>query len=177
MESFILRDESFILDADNINITDDYGQNALFTAVQRAPVDLRKYDAVALLIEKGIDVDHRDKFGRTPLYMASRSGTITDMEKLLKAGADPNVQDSKYGHSPMHVAAIKLGGKYLDGWTKGIDGTEAIENRKEIFRLLLAHGAKLDLKDHYGRDVEALLQRFTPFSFDDLEPKQAEETQ
>ena len=99
------------------------------------------------------------------------------MEKLLKAGADPNVQDSKYGHSPMHVAAIKLGGKYLDGWTKGIDGTEAIENRKAIFRLLLAHGAKLDLKDHYGRNVEALLQRFTPFSLDDLEPKQAEATQ
>ena len=83
------------------------------------------------------------------------------------------MQDSKYGHSPMHVAAIKLGGKYLDGWTKGIDGTEAIENRKEIFRLLLAHGAKLDLKDHHGRDVEALLQRFTPFSLDDLKPKPA----
>ena len=177
VESFILRNESFIRDADNINITDDYGQNALFTAVQRAPVNLRKYDAVALLIAKGIDVNHRDKFGRTPLYMASRSGTITDMEKLLKAGADPNVQDSKYGHSPMHVAAIKLGGKYLDGWTKGIDGTEAIKNRKAIFRLLLAHGAKLDLKDCHGRDVEALLQRFTPFSLDDLKPKQAQATQ
>ena len=110
-------------------------------------------------------------------YMASRSGTISDMEKLLEAGADPNVQDSKYGHSPMHVAAIKLGGKYLDGWTRGIDGTEAIKNRKAIFRLLLAHGAKLDLKDYHGRDVEALLQRFTPFSLDDLKPKQAQATQ
>ena len=177
VESFILRDESFIREAENINITDDYGQNALFTAVQRAPVNLRKYDAVGLLVEKSIDVNHRDKFGRTPLYMASRSGTISDMEKLLEAGADPNVQDSKYGHSPMHVAAIKLGGKYLDGWTRGIDGTEAIKNRKAIFRLLLAHGAKLDLKDHHGRDVEALLQRFTPFSLDDLKPKQAEVTQ
>ena len=126
-ESFILRDESFIREAENVNITDDYGQNALFTAVQRAPVNLRKYDAVALLIEKGIEVNHRDKFGRTPLYMASRSGTIADMEKLLEAGVDPNVQDRKYGHSPIHVAAIKLGGKYLDGLTKGINGAEAIE--------------------------------------------------
>ena len=177
VESFILRDESFVREAENVNITDDYGQNALFTAVQRAPVNLRKYDAVDLFIEKDADVNHRDKFGRTPLYMASRSGTISDIEKLLEAGADPNVQDSKYGHSPMHVAAIKLGGKYLDGWTRGIDGTEAIKNRKAIFRLLLAHGAKLDLKDYHGRDVEALLQRFTPFSLDDLKPKQAEATQ
>ena len=118
--------------------------------MQRTPVNLRKYDAVALLVEKGIDVNHRDKFGRTPLYMACRSGVLVDIEKLLVAGADPNVQESKYGHAPIHVAAIKLGGKYLDGWTKGIDGTKAIENFKSIFKLLMENGAKLGLKDHHG---------------------------
>ena len=171
VESFILRNEPFIRDANNVNTTDEYGQNALFTAVQRVPVNLRKYDAVALLIEKGIDVNHRDKFGRTPLYMACRSGVLPDIEKLLKAGADPNVQENKYGHSPIHVAAIKLGGKYLDGWTKGIDGTKAIENFKSIFKLLMGNGAKLDLKDHHGRDVEALLKRFTPYKLEELNAK------
>ena len=173
VESFIRRNESFIREANNVNITDGYGQNALFTAVQRVPVSLRKYDSVALLIEKGIDVNHRDNFGRTPLYMASRSGTITDIEKLLKAGADLNVQDSKYGHAAIHVAAISLGGKYLDGWTKGLDGTEAIENRKAIFKLLMKNGAKLDLKDHQGRDVEGLLNRFTQFKLEELKPDKA----
>ena len=127
-----------------------------------------KYDAVALLVEKGIDVNHRDKFGRTPLYMACRSGVLPDIEKLLKSGANPNVQESKYGHAPIHVAAIKLAGKYLDGWTKGIDGTKAIENFKSIFKLLMENGAKLDLKDKQGRDVEALLKRFTPFKLKNL---------
>ncbi len=136
--------------------------------MQRTPVNLRKYDAVALLVEKGIDVNHRDKFGRTPLYMACRSGVLVDIEKLLVAGADPNVQESKYGHAPIHVAAIKLGGKYLDGWTKGIDGTKAIENFKSIFKLLMENGAKLGLKDHHGRDVEALLKRFTTLKLEDL---------
>ena len=168
VESFILRNEPFLRDAKDVNHTDEYGQNALFTAVQRTPVNLRKYDAVALLVEKGIDVNHRDKFGRTPLYMACRSGVLPDIEKLLKAGADPNVQENKYGHSPIHVVAIKLGGKYLDGWTKGIDGTKAIENYKSIFKLLLENGAKLDLKDKQGRDVEALLIRFTPFKLENL---------
>ena len=171
VESFILRNEPFLRDVKDVNNTDEYGQNALFTAVQRTPVNLRKYDAVALLVEKGIDVNHRDKFGRTPLYMACRSGVLPDIEKLLKAGADPNVQENKYGHSPIHVAAIKLGGKYLDGWTKGIDGTKAIENYKSIFKLLLENGAKLDLKDKQGRDVKALLIRFTPFKLEELNAK------
>ena len=168
VESFILRNEKFLQDAEDVNITDQYGQNALFTAVQRAPVNLRRYDATALLIEKGIDINHRDKFGRTPLYMACRSGVLPDIEKLLKSGANPNVQESKYGHAPIHVAAIKLGGKYLDSWTKGIDGTATIENFKSIFKLLMENGAKLDLKDKQGRDVEALLKRFTPFKLKNL---------
>ena len=68
------------------------------------------------------------------------------------------------------MAAIKLGGKYLDGWTKGLGGTEAIENRKAIFKLLMENGAKLDLKDHLGRDVEGLLNRFTQFKLEELKP-------
>ncbi|MDG1891960.1 MAG: acyltransferase family protein [Verrucomicrobiota bacterium] len=170
VESFILRNESFLKNAENVNITDAYGQNALFSAVQRAPSIMRKYDAVALLIEKGIDVNHRDNFTRTPLYMACRSGVFEDIEKLLNAGADPNVQDASYGHAPLHVVAIKLGGKYLDGWTTGMDGSKAIENYKAIFELLVNNGASLDLKDKKGRNVAALLKRFTPFKLAELTP-------
>tara|TARA_A100001037_G_C15121923_1_gene624287 strand:- start:247 stop:423 length:177 start_codon:yes stop_codon:yes gene_type:complete len=52
---------------------------------------------VERLIEKGIDVNHRDRFGRTPFYMACRSGEGADIEKLLAADADPDVQDSNMG--------------------------------------------------------------------------------
>ena len=79
VESFILRDESFVREAENVNITDDYGQNALSPPFSKL-VNLRKYDAVDLFIEKDADVNHRDKFGRTPLYMASRSGRFRHRE-------------------------------------------------------------------------------------------------
>ena len=115
VESFILRNEPFLRDVKDVNNTDEYGQNALFTAVQRTPVNLRKYDAVALLVEKGIDVNHRDKFGRTPLYMACRSGVLVDIEKLLLvAGADPNVQESKYGHCT-HSRGSDQAGRQISG--------------------------------------------------------------
>jgi len=42
---------------------------------------------------------------------------------------------------------------------------------------LVENGAKLDLKDHHGRDVEALLNRFTDFELEDLESKPAAPTQ
>ena len=56
-------------------------------------------------------------------------------------------------------------------WIKALDGTKAIENYKSIFKLLLENGAKLDLKDKQGRDVKALLIRFTPFKLEELNAK------
>ena len=64
-ESFILRDESFVREAENVNITDDYG----IPIHRSACAGQLRSDAVDLFIEKDADVNHRDKFGRTPLYM------------------------------------------------------------------------------------------------------------
>ena len=128
----------------------------------------RRYDSVSVLLEKGIDVNRRDKFGRTPLYMACRYGSKGDVKKLLKAGADPNIQENKYGHSSLQIVAIKLGGKYLNGRTKGFDGEKAIQGLKEKFKMLLANGADTTLKDKQGRSVSDLLKQYTPFSMEDL---------
>ena len=100
--------------------------------------------------------------------MGCRSGERAEVEKLLAAGADPDVQDSEYGYAPAHVVAIRLDGKYLDGWTKGRVGTQAIKNDRAILQLLVETGARMDLKDHHGWDVEALLKRFNPFQLEDL---------
>ena len=66
------------------------------------------------------------------------------------------------------MVAIKLGRKCLDTWTNARDGKQAIENYRAIFQLLAKTGARMDLKDHHDRDVEALLKRFTPFQLEDL---------
>ena len=168
VEAYIQRDESFLRDYKEINHTNGYGENALYFAVKRVPTNMRLYDSVSVLLEKGIDVNCRDKFGRTPLYMACRYGDKSDVEKILKAGADPNIQEKKYGHSPLQVVAIKLGGTYLKGRTKGSDGKKAIQEKKDIFKLLIANGADTTLKDKQGRKVPELLAQYTPFKMGDL---------
>lgn len=168
VEAYVLRDESFLRNYEEINHTNGYGQNALHIAVGRVPEKTRRYDSVSVLLEKGIDVNRRDKFGRTPLYMACRYGSKGDVKKLLKAGADPNIQENKYGHSSLQIVAIKLGGKYLNGRTKGFDGEKAIQGLKEKFKMLLANGADTTLKDKQGRSVSDLLKQYTPFSMEDL---------
>ena len=168
VEAYIQRDESFLRDYEEINHTNGHGENALHIAVKRMPTNMRLYDSVSVLLEKGIDVNHRDKFGRTPLYMACRYGDKSDVEKILKAGADPDIQEEKYGHSPLQVVAIKLGGTYLKGRTKGSDGKKAIQEKKDIFKLLIANGADTTLKDKQGRKVPELLAQYTPFKMGDL---------
>jgi hypothetical protein len=168
VEAYVQRDESFLREYEEINHTNGYGQNALHLAVKRVPSKLRMYDSLSLLLEKGINLNHRDKFGRTPLYMACRYGEKGDIEKLLKAGANPNLQEDKYGHSPLQVVAIKLGGTYLNGRFKGFDGTKAIAGYKDIFKLLIANGADVTLKDKQGREVSDLLTQYTPFTMADL---------
>ncbi|CAH0518124.1 unnamed protein product [Peronospora belbahrii] len=63
---------------------------------------------------------------RTPLHWAAISGSTEAADVLLKAGADPNFQDTR-GRSPLHWAA-KL-------------------NKFEVVRLLLRAGAEANLAD------------------------------
>lgn len=45
-----------------------------------------------------------DEYGRTPLHYAAAESRRDEVEKLLAAGADANVQDD-HGWTPMHFAA------------------------------------------------------------------------
>lgn len=51
------------------------------------------YDEIAaLLIERGADVDARDRLGNTPLILAAQEGQTDLARRLLAAGADPTAQ-------------------------------------------------------------------------------------
>jgi hypothetical protein len=73
-------------------------------AVERRPDQLvraaeqRRYDAVALLIELGFDVNARPR--TTPLHEAAMRGDIPMIRLLLDHGADPNVRDTAYDATP-----------------------------------------------------------------------------
>lgn len=51
------------------------------------------------LVEQGADVNAKDEYGRTPLYVASEEGHIDVVKYLLEHGADVKVKDKNGGTS------------------------------------------------------------------------------
>ncbi|XP_014233514.2 ankyrin-1-like [Trichogramma pretiosum] len=86
------------------NLVDSEGSTPLHTVCKYADDD----DRVRMLIEisneenKPVEVDARNKLGRTPLHRALAKGNGQGVRYLLKLGADPNLAD-KNGFSPLHV--------------------------------------------------------------------------
>ncbi|XP_055353693.1 leucine-rich repeat serine/threonine-protein kinase 1-like isoform X2 [Paramacrobiotus metropolitanus] len=57
--------------------------------------------------EEAKNIDSEDRYGRTPLHAAAKSGNLSLVGVLLNAGADPNVQSSirAGAETPLHIAA------------------------------------------------------------------------
>jgi ankyrin repeat protein len=72
-----------------VDVSDCYGQTALFECVIRNRVD----DAQTLL-RLGADPNHQDQEGRTPLWIAANRKRLLLLQQLLKAGADPKLADA-----------------------------------------------------------------------------------
>ena len=83
-----------------------------------------------LLIERGAEVDARDKFGWTPLHYASKYGHLEISRVLIDHGADVNTRQ-RHHVTPMHIS---------------------VENgRLGVVKLLLERGADIHALDSYGQ--------------------------
>ena len=149
VEAYVARDASTLEDYAHLDdVVDRMGNTPLHAAAFR-PEGLRLYDPVPALLERTENLDARNEFGRTALFIATRTGNRDDVERLLEAGADPSVADH-YGHTPAHVAAIKT----------GVRSATASQHFADILELLAEHGADLDLRDVRGRTVVDCREQF-----------------
>jgi ankyrin repeat protein len=83
-----------------------------------------------LLLRAGAKVSASNREGVMPMQLAAINGSAAMMDKLIKAGADPNAALTKFGDSPLMMASRT--GK-----------TEAI-------KVLLDNGAKVNAKESWG---------------------------
>lgn len=84
---------------------------------------------VALLLEKGAEVNSKDKQSYYPIHLAASRGYVSITEQLIEAGADLEVITTQNG-TPLHVAAAS--------------------NQPRIIPLLLKAGANLEARDING---------------------------
>ena len=83
----------------NVNYSDKlYQWRPLHYAVSE-----NKLEVVRLLLDLGVDVEPRDKNGRTPLFVAIRRSDSEIVKLLLERGADPYCV-TKVGRSPYELA-------------------------------------------------------------------------
>jgi len=90
----------------------------------------RKGDAAAVktLLDQGVDVNSKFRYGTTALFFACDHGHLDVVRVLLERGADPNVKDTFYGATPL-------------SWASSPAQTRKPQHA-EIVGLLLKHGAK-----------------------------------
>jgi ankyrin repeat protein len=101
--------------------------------------DNNNLKAIEFLVDKGVDVNTRNKHGYTPLHWAAWKGNIETANVLLAKGADINIQAND-NHTPLHRAAAN--------------------GQVEMVKLLLDRGANALMKDHEARKpVDLAIQR------------------
>lgn len=92
---------SMLSDIDDVNFQDKNGFSYLHIAAQS-----KLSRVVELLLQKGAEVDIRDRFGRTPLIISilNCNGDRTIIDMFLKYGADSDIA------VPSGMTARKLAG-------------------------------------------------------------------
>jgi ankyrin repeat protein len=120
------------------------GETALAEAAYAGQEDIGD-----LLLKKGAKADTLDRYGKSPICYAAARGATRLVGELLDAGVDVN---ARYGGQ---LTALM--------WASGFPDLTPTDHAVATVRLLIAHGAKLDLVDDRGRSAlmtAAALNRF-----------------
>ena len=109
----------------DVNAPQTDGTTALHWAVR-----LDDLETAELLIRAGAKVSAATRAGAMPLQLAAMNGNGAMIEKLIKAGADPNAALTKYGDTALMMAART--------------------GKAEAIRALLVNGAQVNATETWG---------------------------
>jgi uncharacterized protein len=111
----------------DINITNEYGQNLLHEAVVYNQLELMEE-----LIIIGVEIDHRDNNGQTPLHYSGLHLKAQATSLLCEKSANVNIWDN-YGNGPLWTAVFNARGRY------------------DVVEIMVAFGADIHHKNNAGR--------------------------
>lgn len=117
-----------------VNVANDQGETPLTAAAY-----VRNAELGALLLDRGARVDVTDRTGKGPMVYAAAQGVDKLVARLLELGVDPN---RRYGGE---VTALM--------WAAGHADSAPASGALSAVKLLIAHGAKVDLVDDRGRSA------------------------
>ncbi|HZG14693.1 MAG TPA: ankyrin repeat domain-containing protein [Candidatus Bathyarchaeia archaeon] len=147
----------------DINATDERGRTSAMIAVHT-----NQFAVFTLLIEKGANINIRDDRSDNPLLYGSAEGMLDFVKASIAAGADTTITN-RFGGTALipaadrgHVEIVKELLTHSDvnvdhinhlGWTALLEAVilgDGGTNHQEIVKLLLAHGANVNIADHDG---------------------------
>ncbi|XP_071080411.1 ankyrin repeat and EF-hand domain-containing protein 1-like isoform X2 [Haliotis cracherodii] len=131
---------------------------------------MRDFDSLKTAISKGIPVDTRDKYYKTPLMVACQGGLIDMARFLIENGASVNTRDN-FKWTPLHHAChsgqldvvdlLLEHGAEIDASTMGggTPLTRAIESsRDNVVQMLIDKGAKVQTENRKGHNPMDIAQ-------------------
>jgi ankyrin repeat protein len=108
------------------------GDSLLIMASKKGNTQIVKY-----LLEKGVNINIKNKHGNAALHMASHNGHEEVLKALLEKGADINLSNTK-GNTPLHLAAYKGQKGIVEILLANINCEKSAANQQGYTPLLLA---------------------------------------
>lgn len=147
----------------DINAQDTQGRTAIMIATYANDVEM-----VKVLIAEGADVDIQDNMLNNPFLYAGAEGYMEILKLMIAAGADPTITN-RYGgvalipaseHGYVEVVNELMTNTKTDvnhvnnlGWTALLEAiilNDGSEKQQQTIRLLIEHGADVNLADKDG---------------------------
>lgn len=147
----------------DINTTDAKGRTAILAATHND-----KQDTVKALIDAGADLNLQDQRNDNPLLYAGAEGKLEIVKLMVEAGADTRITN-RFGGTALipaadrgHVEIVEYLLQHSDvdidhvnnlGWTALLEAVilgDGGVNHTQIVKLLVSHGADVNLADSDG---------------------------